>query len=291
MPTRTIRDALLDSERYHACPIESRLLFLELLLCADDYGLVPIGDVYLRRHTTVCEGKTVGQIAGFLAPMVENDLLRCYTSDRGGRFAFIPRFDNRAQAQKPKWPPPPDGLDQGYVVRMMEMAKRNKFKGLRENDQIPTGSPTRETETETETVFKTPTTSSPSQPKIAPAPAAVAVLELEHPKPKSGPPPCPYQRIADLWNECAPNCKRSPPDSDLMTDSEKNNMRARWEWIEPHDTADGLDWLRHFFEKANRSKFMTGQVTPRDGQKPFRASLHWLMTAKAFMKHHRNEYS
>ena len=68
MPTRTIRDSLLDSERYHACPIESRLLFIELLLCADDYGLVPASDVYLRRHTTVCEGRTAAQIASFLSP-------------------------------------------------------------------------------------------------------------------------------------------------------------------------------------------------------------------------------
>ncbi len=133
MPSRTIRDTVLDSERYHACPVESRLLFLELLLCADDYALVPIGEVFLRRHTTACEGKTTAQIAGFLTPLMEHDLIRPYTSERGGRFAFIPRFDNRPRALKPKWPLPPQGLDDGYVQRMIPTSEVFRNKKLRES--------------------------------------------------------------------------------------------------------------------------------------------------------------
>ena len=43
MPNRVIRDDLLDSDRIRSLPTDShRMLFVELLLLADDYGTPPI---------------------------------------------------------------------------------------------------------------------------------------------------------------------------------------------------------------------------------------------------------
>ena len=109
-------------------------------------------------------------------------------------------------------------------------------------------------------------------------------------KPKPPPLPCPLQRIAALWNEAAPLCKPASTDPDLMTAREKNNMRNRWRWTGVTTTEDGLAWFRSFFASANKSEFLTARAPPRDGQRPFQASLHWLMSEKAFMKHYRNEY-
>jgi hypothetical protein len=165
MPNRVIRDALLDSDRYHGCPIESRLLFLELLLCADDYGLVPINDVFLRRHTTVCEGKSAAQIAGFLSPMLEHELIFTYTSGTGGRFAMIPRFGNYPRAKKPKWPLPPEPYckEINRLIGIRTSSAPQMFSNRSANAH--------ETETETETEKKkTKTARAPELPGIPPPP-------------------------------------------------------------------------------------------------------------------------
>lgn len=57
MPSRIIRDAILHSERYHSIGVEAKVLFFELLLNADDYGLVPMGHIFLRMHCPTCSGE------------------------------------------------------------------------------------------------------------------------------------------------------------------------------------------------------------------------------------------
>jgi hypothetical protein len=203
MPNRVVRDAILDSERYHACPIESRLLYLELLLCADDYGLVPIADVFLRRHTTVCEGRSAAQIATHLAPLLENDLIRPYDSADGGRFAYLPRWKNRPEASKPKWPLPPRNILDYDISDAMSTSKwaaraiKNQQRAKKlprsswEHSGTPLGpSPETETEYETETETekkeiktKTPASAGPADPAAELWSFGVEVLTRDGKKP------------------------------------------------------------------------------------------------------------
>jgi hypothetical protein len=110
MPNRIIREAILDSERYHALSIDARCLYFELLLNADDYGLVPVGDLYLKRHCPSCEGKSAQAIAGLLEQIATQQMAVCYKSESGATFACIPKFYNWPRAFKPKWPLPPEPL-------------------------------------------------------------------------------------------------------------------------------------------------------------------------------------
>lgn len=263
IPNRLIRDAILDSEKYHSCPIESRLLFIELLLCADDYALVPISDVYLRRHTTVCEGKTAGQIAGFLLPLSEHDLIRPYDSAKGGRFAFIPNFDNRAQAIKPKWPLPPQGLDQGYISTAIAKSKKSGINKIEKNDMLDIRSPTAEGEGEGE---------------------GVSTFTLKDPQWSSSAPLCPQQKIVALWIKTLPGLQ--PPRS--WGPERQKHLAARWRELvadeEFTDEASGLKWFEWFFEFIGKSPFLTGKVPGRDGKHPFTASLDWVVLPTNFAK-------
>lgn len=110
MPNRIIRDAILDSERYHGLSSDrARLLFFELLLLADDFGLVPVGAVFLRRKTTALLHASDEVTAKILGELADLDLIRTYEM-RGTRYAFLPRFGNAPRAKKPKWPAPPAGV-------------------------------------------------------------------------------------------------------------------------------------------------------------------------------------
>lgn len=108
MPNRVVRESVLDSDRYQALPHDSeRLLFFELLLLCDDFGLVPLNYGFLRRKCTPCSHKTEAQVASMVQALGDVDLIRCYQSDGGSTFGFIPRFGNTPRAKKPKWPLPP----------------------------------------------------------------------------------------------------------------------------------------------------------------------------------------
>lgn len=123
MPNRIIRSDLLDSERYHALSSsDAKLLFIELILLADDYGIVPLHPFMLSRKTGSCAGKSPEAITRLLSELADHDLIRCYR-DKARDFAFIPRFGNRPQAVKPKHPLPPAGLDQGEIEAAMGRSK------------------------------------------------------------------------------------------------------------------------------------------------------------------------
>jgi hypothetical protein len=59
VPNRIVRDAILDSPRYHGLSSDTaRLLFFELLLLADDYGLTPAYPLFLSRRTAAARRAT-----------------------------------------------------------------------------------------------------------------------------------------------------------------------------------------------------------------------------------------
>jgi hypothetical protein len=149
MPNRIIREAILDSEAYHALSIDARCLFYELLLSADDYGLVPTGDLYLKRHCPACEGKGSAAIAGFLDQIAAQQMIVEYHSESGAKFAWISKFDNWPRSQKPKWPLPPEPI-LSKIKKLMEKRSANAVQA-----QCRRSASARETGTGTGTVTET----------------------------------------------------------------------------------------------------------------------------------------
>ena len=281
MPNRIIRGDLLDSDRYNSLTHDAeRLLFVELLLLADDYGLVPVNFGFLRRRTSPCTAKSLEQVTQMVSALADADLIRCYQSERGGQFAFIPRFDNRPQALKPKWPIPPAPVAQGAI----ESAQANS-RGLHRKQWIRGNAqgmhkdvaPETETETETETEKKNLNTLSPSAVAAVDSADSLVIEKVK------GPPPCPFAEIVAAYHEILPTCRRVVD----LNPKRQEHMRARWRqvWAEERfDTATGVAFFRRFFQTVSRSKFLTGRTNAAPGRNPFKASLPWLMNPENFLK-------
>lgn len=132
MPNRVIRESLLESERYHSISNDSaRLLFVEILLLADDYGLCPAHALFLRRRTSVAHSKGEEQIAKLLSELADADLVRVYMHAYR-RFLFVPRFrhgGNKGRvARSPKWPLPNDAAS---------LKEINDLQKIRSADALP----------------------------------------------------------------------------------------------------------------------------------------------------------
>lgn len=105
----------------------------------------------------------------------------------------------------------------------------------------------------------------------------------------SQPPDCPHQKLIDLYHELLPTCTRV-----IEWEGERQAlMRARWrEQSVPNGKRPGyateqagLAFWRRYFVYVSTSEFLTGSATPRAGtDRPFVASLEWLVRPKNFAK-------
>ena len=149
MPNRIVREAILDSDRYHSLRTDSeRLLFHEILLLADDYGIAPANYGFLRRRTSVCLSKSTDQVAGFLESLMAVDLVRVYEIG-DARYLYIPRFGNVPRSRKPKWPIPPDEMGGNEIKELQK--KRTAYAVRLPTSDTQLHANVAETETETET--------------------------------------------------------------------------------------------------------------------------------------------
>ena len=105
MPSRLIRDGLLESEAVLSLPIEARWLYVSILLSADDLGLFEATPFRLSRRADI-RRESVEKLLGLL---VDSDLVRLYQKDDRA-FGFIPRFKQKLQIKRTKCPLPPDEL-------------------------------------------------------------------------------------------------------------------------------------------------------------------------------------
>ncbi|MEG1543936.1 MAG: hypothetical protein RR382_05350 [Tannerellaceae bacterium] len=88
--------------------------------------------------------------------------------------------------------------------------------------------------------------------------------------------PCPHKVIVDLYHEILPEL----PHVRVWGDENRGNLRVRWR----EDKArQNIDWWRGFFLYVKKSRFLTGQISGRDGE-PFFANLGWLVRPKNFAK-------
>lgn len=274
MPNRIIRDAILDSDRYHGLTHnDERLLFVELLLLADDFGLVPLNPAFLRRRTTPCTSKTAGQLAGMVSALADADLVRTYQSEGGGVFGYIPRFNGHPRAHKPKWPLPPSG--EGFN-EIRDLAKKRST----DAKQVQTNAP--EYVFEYEVKDKDSAALRPSGSGLVETPPA-SQLEPDI-KANGKVPPCPYAEIAAAYHEVLPEL----PAIVTLSAGRKTALQARWREVVTADHLtgpEGVKFFRDYFAKIKRSGFLMGKVKPKTpGGRSFRADWDWIFNGQNFLK-------
>lgn len=106
MPDRIIRDELLTSERYWSVSDESRLLYIHLLLCADDTARYTGQNFSLRTKCFAGRTMEAERMECLLAELVSRDLIRLYEV-ASERFVFIPRYRQRLRFTNSRFPAPP----------------------------------------------------------------------------------------------------------------------------------------------------------------------------------------
>lgn len=128
MAARLIRDDLLDSERVLKCKPETRWLYVSILLQADDVGLFEATPFKLARKADLDRDRADDMVA----ELVKHDLVRLY-SVAGKAYGFVPRFKQRLQIKRAKYPLPPEKL-------MLDDADAlNKIKHLTSNPTVEHG--------------------------------------------------------------------------------------------------------------------------------------------------------
>jgi hypothetical protein len=110
VPDRIVRDEILTSERYWRVSDEARLLYLHVLLSADDTGRFSGKNFTLRTRCFPGRPMESDRMEGLLRELMDVDLLRVYMHD-AERFVFIPRFRQKLRSVKSKYPPPPQEID------------------------------------------------------------------------------------------------------------------------------------------------------------------------------------
>ena len=105
MPNRLIRDGILESEAVLSLPIEGRWLYITILLSADDIGFFEATSFKLARKADI--NRDIGD--RLLNMLADADLVRLYEHE-GRRYGFIPRFRQRLQISRSRFPMPPMSL-------------------------------------------------------------------------------------------------------------------------------------------------------------------------------------
>lgn len=103
-------------------------------------------------------------------------------------------------------------------------------------------------------------------------PSAPAAAANEPSKEVGEPPPCPHQKIIDLYHEALPELRRVRE----WTKARQQYLQARWR-EEPE--RQSLDWWREFFAYLRRSEFLMGRT-----ENPFRPDLEWIVRPSNFVK-------
>jgi len=268
-----IRGEVLDSERVLALPFEARWFFFALLLTADDLGLLEATDFKLARSATL----TPTQAALYLQMLSDSDLVRLYVAD-GKRYGFLPRFRQRLQIKRSRFPLPPAALvaDDPVILR-----KINDL-ALDPTDGQPLSTVGKPSEAEAEEGIGG-SSSSKTHHLVGADGASRAGAEPI--------PDCPHLQILALFSEKVPSLPQPIPE--LWAGTKAKNLRARWRWVltakrsggkkagQRYATseAEAIDFFGRFFGYVEASDFLTGRDDAWHG-----CSLDWLVKESNFAK-------
>ena len=191
MPARLIRDGILESEAVLSLPVEARWVYVSILLTADDLGLFEATPFRIARKADIRR-----ELADTMVQMlVDRDLIRLYEED-GRQYGFIPRYAQRVQIRKAKYPLPPMALLHG------DQDAIKKINDLGRNPTVDHGDPTvghgkKPPEAEAEAEVNTPSSlRSEGEGADAPPPPKPKV---SRPKPPAF--PCPADVDPQVWTD------------------------------------------------------------------------------------------
>jgi len=274
MPNRIIREGLLDSERYWSVTIEARLLFVHLLLLADDFGCVSLAPVFIRRRC-FDDRPSDEKVSKLLGELADADLIRIYEIE-GGRYGFVPRFRQRLQRETLRHPAPPSALLAG------DADAEEKFRKIKHKTEKATVAPP------LPTVPQPPEEKRREEKKNLSTPIGVLVPDdpegSPEPPARPGVPDCPAGDIVETYHAALPTLPRVR----VLTDARRAALRSRWREMHAagkfQTEAEGLERFKRFFEYVGQSAFLLGDGPQRNGSPPFQADLEWLTKPGNFAK-------
>lgn len=264
MPNRLIREEMLESESVLSLPIEARWFYVTILLSADDIGLFEATSFKLARRADI--NRDIGE--KLLCMLADVDLVRLYEVG-GKRYGFIPRFRQRLQIKRSKYPPPP------LALTMDDEDASNKIKHLDINPTV--------VQQESTVVHQEVAVAQPSEPEPEPE------RDIDAYASKSGTafPPCPHQQILKLYAKHLPHLAQPR----IWEGNRAAMLRQRWvQAAKPSQyspagyktTEEGLVWWDAFFGYiAKQTKLANGFESNGRSWKP---DLEWIVTAGNFAK-------
>ena len=263
MPSRLIRSEMLESERLQTLPVEARWMFVCIALSADDLGLFEASPYIIGRRA----GIDPKQVPALLQLCADADLIRLYEVAEK-RYLFIPRFRQRLQIKRSRFPRPPDAL------MVDDEDASSKFNNLGSNPRLDNG------EHRKKTVIQ------PPEPEPEPEPEEERDKETLEPSVLVGtayrPAPSPNAEILDSYHKHRPILPRV----EVLNVGRKRHIAARWKEVcvdGKLDRAQGLEWFDWYFSHAAKSQFLTGKLPGKSGRM-WQADFDFLMTPSKFAR-------
>ena len=176
MPSRLIRDGLLESEKVLCLPVEARWLYLSILLGADDVGLFEATPFRLARRADIRREHA----ENLVQMLADCDLIRLYSVD-GKAYGFVPKYGQRIQIKRARFPLPQVALLKGDDDAI------NKINSLGQNPRLANGDPPKST------------VGQPSEPEPEPELEPKNYKTSTSKTPRKREPPCPDGVTVATW--------------------------------------------------------------------------------------------
>ncbi len=266
MPNRLIREEMLESESILSLPVEARWLYVTILLSADDIGFFEATSFKLARRADI--RREAGE--SLLNMLADADLVRLYEVDNK-RYGFIPKFRQRLQIKRAKYPAPPAAL------LMDDEDASNKINNLAVKTTV--------VQQKSTVVQQKIAVVQPSEPEPEPEPEVIKDAYAS----KSGTtfPSCPQQEILSLYGKHLPHLSQPR----VWEGNRAAMLKQRWVQAakpsayspEGYKSKEaGLAWWDAFFAYiANDTKLSTGFES---NGRSWRPDLVWIVTAGNFAK-------
>jgi hypothetical protein len=166
------------------------------------------------------------------------------------------------------------------VLEMLDYRRKNadrvaKFKAAQREQHGGNALPMREQQVKNDTGTGTGTIE-----------RTVSKPSASHPPAKAGRdvPPCPYEDVVALYHQALPEL----PSVRVKTEARLRAIKKRWNWVltslksdgtrRANSTAEGLDWMRKYFERARSNDFLMGSTTRNGEHANWRCDIDYLMT-------------
>lgn len=249
VPNRILREGLLDSGPFNEIGELAQMLFVRLLLVADDFGKFDGRLSVICRRCWPVTGPDEDDVSIRLATLEKAGLIKMYAVD-GKAYLVILEFRQRTRARVSKYPSPDEcQSNDGQMTVVGQSYAHGDGDG--DGDVVPT----------TDVVGVPDGTQST--------------------------PNCPHEQIIAAYHEMLPTNPKVLIWDDRRRGYLKARWREMGKEGLPSGgyttVEEGLKWWRNFFDYVAGSKFLTGRTESKD-RKPFLATLEWLVRSTNFAK-------